>query len=262
MNREFYDENSEILYNRIISLNKDLMADEESISLGRHSVINEGSLINVCNLVYGSKPFTEPPEPYCKDFAEMTARLIFHLNTGHCFSDGNKRTTLLIIMDLIKEAYPVFYNEFFRGSLSNFLIGMLSDKLSYDEILDWVYKQYELRYDISDEEESLLRIAVNLKRKGLYEEAREKYIQLLNLHGQSSIVYKAIAKVLACEGRYEEAIDMFKNAIKLAEAEYIYDEQSVYHKEKLEKRNEITKDEFEIYLRSISGNPNFILKEK
>lgn len=259
MNRQFYDENSELLYNRIISLNKDLMSDEESISLGRYSVINEGTLVNVCNLVYGSKPFTNPPEPYCKDFGEMTARLIYHLNTGHCFADGNKRTTLLIIMELIKNTYPVFYNEFFVGSLSNFLIGMLSDRLNYDDILDWVYKQYELRYDISDEEESLLKIAVNLKRAGLYQDAIEKYKELLEVHGPSSIVYNAIAKVLACDGQYQRAIKMFQKAINLAELNNIDDYQSNYHKIKLENRDKLSEIELFNYLKSISGNPNFTL---
>ena len=79
MNNMFYNEEAKLLYERIITLNKNLMLDEESISLKKHIVINNGSLINTCNLVYGYKPFTEPPEPYCEDFAEMTARLIFHL---------------------------------------------------------------------------------------------------------------------------------------------------------------------------------------
>lgn len=260
MSKDFCNEDAEILYKRIISLNKDLMEDKDSISLGIHNIVNEGSLIHVCNLVYDTIPFTDPPEPYCKDFAEMTARLIYNLNTGHCFSDGNKRTTLLIIMELIKEAYPIFYNEFFRGSLSNFLIGMLSERLNYENILDWVYKQYELRYDISDEEESLLKIAVNLKRAGLYEEAMEKYINLIEKYGNSSVVYKAIAKVLACDGQYEEAIEMFDKAIKLAIEDNIIDEQSIYHKEMLESRSSISSIKFLHYMKSISGNPDFVFK--
>ncbi|WP_300363956.1 Fic family protein [Fusobacterium sp.] len=260
MNNMFYNEEAKLLYERIITLNKNLMLDEESISLKKHIVINNGSLINTCNLVYGYKPFTEPPEPYCEDFAEMTARLIFHLNKGHCFADGNKRTTLLIIMELIKDAYPVFYNEFFRGSLANFLVEMLSESLEYKNILEWVYKQYDLRYDISNEEQSLLEIAVNYKKAGLYDKAKEIYTSLLHKYGSSSILYNGIAKVLACNGEYEEAIKMFESAIEIAENNNIYDFQSIYHKKMLEERKSIPKTEFFKYMKSVSENDNFQLK--
>lgn len=261
MGQKFFNENAEVLYNRIVSLNKEIMEDKDSISLRRHNIINESCLINTCNTVYSDRPFSDPPEPFCEDFAEMTAFLIDYLNKGHCFADGNKRTTLLIIMDLIKEEYPVFYNEFFVGSLSNFLVDMLSKKLDYEAILEWVYKQYELRYSISDEEQTLLRIAVNYKREGLYEKSHEVYQGILNKYGHSSIMYKAIAKVLACEEQYEEAIDMFNKAIELGKSVKVYDWQSKYHKETLEKRNELSEKEFLDYMKSISGNKEYCFEK-
>lgn len=233
------------------------MIDEDSISLGKYALINEGALINLCNMGYSTIPFSD--EPYCKDFIEMTARLIYSLNKGHCFADGNKRTCLLIIMELIKNEYPIFYNQFFMGSLANYLLEMLSKNLDYNNILSWVSKQYELRYDISVEEQILLKIAVNFKRKGFYEEAKKTYEDLINKYGSSSVVYNGIAKVLACNKEYEEAILMFNKAIILAEKNGIDDFQSKYHKQMLESRNNMSKIDFLNYMKGISGNPDYKL---
>ena len=236
MDRKFCSEESEILYKRIVSLNKELMEDESSISLKKHSIINESTLVNICNLVYGYKPFTNPPEAYCEDFGEMTARIIYHLNTGHCFSDGNKRTTLLIIMELIKESYPIYYNEFFRGSLSNFLIEMLQKRLTYEEILEWVYNQYELKYDEIDEEKSLLRIAKNLKNEKLYKEAKEIYRYLMEKFKDSSEAYNEIAEILIKEEDYEIAVEYLEKAINISEEKNIINYKAIYCKKEIENK--------------------------
>lgn len=259
MGRKFYNESAEILYNRIIEINKELMNDANSKSLGIHVVTNNASLIYLCNSIYASKPFTEPPEPFCSDFAEMSAMIIYRLNTGHCFTDGNKRTTLLIIMELVKDTYPVFYNDFFKGALSIFLKDMLEKSLSQEQVLEWVKNQYSLEYDISDELQYIIYIIMQYKRIGHYEEAIKMYENVLNKYGPSVPLYKSMAKVLTCKGEYEQAIILYKQAIELGNGHI--DEFELYnlnkHMDKLLKRNEISKEEFLEYLRAVSGNPNY-----
>lgn len=253
MGLKFYNEHAKILYERIVQLNEEVMSNRDSISLGKHIILNQGTLLNLCNQIYADIPFSDPPEPYCKNFIEMVAKLIWFLNKGHCFADGNKRTTLLIIMELIKDDYPVFYNDFFKGSLADYLIMMLDKDLNYESILNWVSNQFTLRYDISQIEQTILEIAVNYKRRGFYEEAIEIYKYLITNYGSSSVVYKGIAKVLACNKEYEEAIVMFDKAIDLANENGIDDIQSKYHKTILVNRNSLSEESFKNYIYSISG---------
>lgn len=149
MKNQFINEYSKELYYQIINLNKEIINDKKSISLNQFAIINNSSLLDLCNSIYGTKLFSD--EPFCKDFAEMTALIIYRLNTSRCFADGNKRTILLIIRKLTLEFYPNLYNDFFMGSLSTFLIEMLKGKLTKEDVLEWVYNQYELWYQEKDE---------------------------------------------------------------------------------------------------------------
>ena len=261
MEEKFCDDNARLLYNRIVKINEELVKDSKSKLFKRSIIRNKGSLLDLCNSIYTTKPFTQPPEPYCSDFAEMTAMIIFRLNKGHCFVDGNKRTILLIIMELIKDVYPVFYNDFFKGGLSIFLKDMIEKSLNQEQVLEWVRNQYNLEHEISDEVNYIIHIIMQYKRIGHYDEAIKMYQDVLNKYGPSVALYKSVAKVLTCKGEYEQAIELYEQAIMMCN-EYI-DEFELYnlerHKNKLLKRNEMSKKDFLEYLKAVSGNPNYSL---
>ncbi|MFY4766873.1 Fic family protein [Campylobacter sp. GB48] len=258
MEENFFNEDAELLYKRIVEINKELMNDSSSKSLKKFAILNKGTLLDLCNCVYSTIPFSDPPEPYCSDFAEMTAMIIYKLNKGHCFADGNKRTTLLIIMELIKDAYPVFYNDFFKGGLSIFLKDMIKRNLNEDDVINWVRYQYDLKYEISDVEAQIIYLIMQYKRHGFYDLAEERYKECLAVYGPSVALYKSMAKVYTCKGEYDKAINLYEQAIegskgKIDEFELL---NLKFHRKKLLSRNTISKEEFSLYLKSVSGNRN------
>lgn len=95
-------------------------------SFPKHEIRNENSLIYTCNTVFSNKPFTD--EEYYNGIQEKIAFLIFSLNKGHSFIDGNKRTIESIIMFFIEMNQDLFEEElvddFFRGRLASFLVYM------------------------------------------------------------------------------------------------------------------------------------------
>lgn len=143
----FANEVAEDLFNLICSINESIMNDMTQASLHIHQFKSggEGSLINFCNSIFEMKPFIDPPEPFCETFEDMVAYALFKLNTMHCFVDGNKRTTLMTIMYLIgdSENYSHFNNNFFRGALAVYLVDMLDERSTEEEVKKWVYKQFK-----------------------------------------------------------------------------------------------------------------------
>lgn len=101
------------------------------------------------------------------------------------------------------------------------------------------------------------------KRKENYERAMSIYNFILKNDGPSGIVFIAMAKTRACQGYYEEAIDLFE----IANKSYKYslrcdDENCLYHSQTLKDRENLTEKEFEGYLKSISGNINFKISKE
>lgn len=74
------------------------------------------------------------------------------------------------------------------------------------------YKEIE-RLDLLKEEYGLFDKAVDLKRKGKYDEANKIYTQLMNRNGGSIVLYVAMAKNLASAQDYNNAINLFKSVI-------------------------------------------------
>lgn len=140
----FINEEAENLYNIIIEFNKGIISDPRQEARREFGIINEGSLINYCNSIFSTKPFSD--ELICESFEEGIAYTIFHLNKGHCFLDGNKRTTLAIVMYFIDvfDKYQ-FNNDFFSGVLALFLVEMLNEQMTEQEVLEWVIKQFKSR---------------------------------------------------------------------------------------------------------------------
>lgn len=137
---KFYSKSSENLYNLIISFNKMIMNDLSQQSIHEFKIINKGSLLNYCNTIFSTKPFSD--EKYCETIEDYLTYIIYYLNKGHCFLDGNKRTTLLTTMYFIKvfKLYN-FDTEFFRGVLAVFLVDMLEEKMTKEDVKKWIEKQ-------------------------------------------------------------------------------------------------------------------------
>lgn len=91
------------------------MEDLTQESIHKFSIINESSLLNYRNTIFANKP---------------------------CFLDGNKRTTLLTTMFFIEEFnLDNFNTEFFRGVLAVFLVDMLEEKMTKEDVKKWIEKQ-------------------------------------------------------------------------------------------------------------------------
>lgn len=136
MNSKFYSEEAEYLYNLVISFNQSIMEDLTQESIHKFSLINESSLLNYCNTIFSTRPFSD--EKYCETIEDY----LTYLNKGHCFLDGNKRTTLLTTMFFIEEfGLYNFDNEFFRGVLAVFLVDMLEEKMTKEDVKKWIEKQ-------------------------------------------------------------------------------------------------------------------------
>ena len=142
-----------------------------------------------------------------------------------------------------------------------FLKDMIEKSLNQEQVLEWVRNQYNLEHEISDEVNYIIHIIMQYKRIGHYDEAIKMYQDVLNKYGPSVALYKSVAKVLTCKGEYEQAIELYEQAIMMCN-EYI-DEFELYnlerHKNKLLKRNEMSKKDFLEYLKAVSGNPNYSL---
>lgn len=138
----FINEDAEELYYKIIELNKSIISDLRQEARRDFGLINESSLINYCNSIFSTKPFSD--ELICETFEEGIAYTIFHLNKGHCFLDGNKRTTLATVMYFIEEfEMDNFNNMFFSGIIAGFLVDMLTEKMTEEDVLKWVEKQFK-----------------------------------------------------------------------------------------------------------------------
>lgn len=116
-----------------------------------------------------------------------------------------------------------------------------------------------MKYDITFRINQILLEGQNFKRRGMYDKAEEVYNHILSIDGPSGILYIAMAKNLACQMKYEEAIRLLKLANESCIAELgTNDMNCLYHIMQLENRNRMSKEEFLWYMRSISGNPSYI----
>ncbi len=152
MRRNFYSEESEGLFNYICETNKSIMNNISLPSLHRYGLNNEGSLIYICNTIFSYKPYIEQEILNCETLVEKIAYLIYNLNSAHVFLDGNKRTILNTVFQflenedfLLEEPEDVLDNDVFKGALAEFLVTMLEEKQTYNDILIWVKSRIKLK---------------------------------------------------------------------------------------------------------------------
>jgi hypothetical protein len=118
-------------------------------------------------------------------------------------------------------------------------------------------------YSINKEINNEIRKGVKLKRAGKYKEAKEVYDNILKVHGSSGELYIAMAKNLACNMEYEDAIRLFELANESCKKEYNQSNPNIEdHLFELKNRENVSKEEFLKYIKSIAGNPNYEFPKK
>lgn len=118
--------------------------------------------------------------------------------------------------------------------------------------------QLTSKYDISFETNQKLLQGQAYKREGNYKKANEIYNTILSAEGPSGILYIAMAKNLACQKKYNEAIELFELANRACIIEHgVEDFNSKYHIQQLKNRNLMSKEEFKRYISTIAGNPYY-----
>lgn len=176
---------------------------------------------------------------------------------------------VLILVIMPKEKYNSCKKEDNENSFQKF------SKKNYKEIK---------RYELLKEEYGLFDKAVDLKRKGKYDEADKIYTNLMNRNGASVMLYIAMAKNLASAQDYNNAITLFKKVISTLGGNEIKTKMdldnfvrknrgnlnneactqlwnSFNHLENIEaiKNNRLSLEKKLGYLREISGNGNYKL---
>lgn len=124
---------------------------------------------------------------------------------------------------------------------------------------------YELpeKYDITDDVNKRLLEGQAYKRKGNYIKANKIYDEILKSDGASGILYIAMAKNLACQKKYEEAIKLFELANRSCIIENgTEDYNCKYHIQQLRNRSFMSKEEFKKYISTIAGNPYYEFPEE
>ncbi|WP_339017894.1 hypothetical protein HUW83_09030 [Fusobacterium animalis] len=120
------------------------------------------------------------------------------------------------------------------------------------------YRKKPPKYDISYATNIILLKGQKLKREGKYEEAQKIYDFILDYDGASGILYIAMAKNLACNMEYDNAIFLFQLANQAClDENRIQDENCLYHIQQLTNRESMGKENFLRYMKSIAGNPNY-----
>lgn len=115
-----------------------------------------------------------------------------------------------------------------------------------------------MKYDISDRINDMLLVGQSYKRKGMYEEANKIYSNILEIDGPSGLLYIAMAKNYACEMKFSEAIRLLELANEACKEENgVEDFNCLYHINQLKNRNNMPKEEFLEYMKSISGNVGY-----
>lgn len=120
------------------------------------------------------------------------------------------------------------------------------------------YRVKPPKYDISYAINTILLEGQKLKREGKYKEAQKIYDFILDYDGASGILYIAMAKNLACNMEYDNAILLFQLANQACLDENgVQDENCLYHIQQLTNRESMGKENFFKYIKSIAGNPNY-----
>ncbi|HEY4534287.1 MAG TPA: hypothetical protein VIG61_09050, partial [Fusobacterium sp.] len=110
------------------------------------------------------------------------------------------------------------------------------------------------KYDIHHTTNIVLLEGQKLKREGKYGEAQAIYDLIFKYNGASGILYIAMAKNLACNMEYEEAILLLQLANQACLDENgIPDQNCLYHIQQLRNRENMGKENFLRYMKSIAG---------
>lgn len=120
-----------------------------------------------------------------------------------------------------------------------------------------------IKYLVNKTINDILLRGQSYKRIAQYKEAAEIYELISEIDGPSGLLYIAMAKNLACQMKYEDAIELFELANESSKKELGFeDENCLYHIEQLKNKNSIPEEKFLDYMKGIAGNPNYTFPEK
>ena len=78
------------------------------------------------------------PDEYSK-----AASYAFHIIKKHIFNDGNKRTAIASTIAFLRQNGYTRSQEISSDELTNFALDIESDKLKFDDIVDWIRGHFE-----------------------------------------------------------------------------------------------------------------------
>ena len=116
------------------------------------------------------------------------------------------------------------------------------------------------RYSLSNGEQLLVEKAVFYKREGNYFAAEAIYLDIYNTYGASVALYVSIAKVMICQGMFEEAFELIKLAMIGTKNILGEDNNSIKtHYNILDNiiKGNLSDDAIYLYLIQVSENPNY-----
>ena len=141
----------------------------------------------------------------------------------------------------------------------------LSNNISNLKVPDDLYSYnfpIPTRYSLSNEEKSLEQMAILYIKKSSYFVAEEIYIDIYNKYGASVALYVSIAKIMTCQGMFNNALKLMSLALNgakniLRKNDDIIDEHCETLTNIITNNNSIS--DIYLYLKRISGNSNYNL---
>ncbi|NUE67266.1 type II toxin-antitoxin system death-on-curing family toxin [Snodgrassella sp. ESL0253] len=117
------------------------------VSGGLLGIRDEGLLISALTMIQN--------DLYYPTFSSKLVHLIFSINKNHCFSDGNKRTSLSSGASfLLKNGWPLEFVKAFIINMEEVVVWLADDEINKDDlalIIDILFLGFEINKDSSKE---------------------------------------------------------------------------------------------------------------
>lgn len=108
------------------------------------AAIQFGGLPGVLNLSLIESAIARPYSGYYRPLAKKAAALVESLCRNHGFADGNKRTSLLLLMLLLdRSGYALrrVGGEGVNEAAENMLVSVADGKMTFEQIEKWIRKR-------------------------------------------------------------------------------------------------------------------------
>ena len=174
-----------------------------------------------------------------------------YLKIGLCLLKLNRKNDAEIF---IKEAKRIVSNDYQGYTELGF--GNWKDIFQFIENHNFDTEQKNREKEKHNKERILDKIsqAVDLKRKGKFNDANEIYSNLNSEHPENPVILKSWAKTLVCMGQYEDAIEKYQLAIKHFDEQGNEGESWQCNDQIMEIKNRFNNPEqFKNWVRAVSG---------